>query len=170
MPRRDRQADFCQVSYFMDKSTEPGQFSLWRRRNPTMAADPLSGGKREEIAQGLVGVSFQYYDGYDWYSSWGELKGDDKPDKSAARQSASLDDSNLTGIPEAVRVTLYFDSEPRHGVVKDQADAAAKRPPPMVFQTTVRLELASVYSDSTPSSTGCAQQTGAPAANPQGGN
>ena len=172
MPRHDRQGDYCQVSYFMDKSSEPGQFSLWRRRNPTMAADPLTGGKREEIAQGLVGVSFQYYDGYDWYASWGELKGD-KPDKSSSKASAAQQDYNLIGLPEAVRVTLYFDSEPHHKIDKDRElpDPAAQRAAPMVFQTIVRLELASLYSDTT-QSTGSASPSGSgqSGSNPQGAN
>lgn len=169
-PRRDREGDYCQVSYFMDKGSEPGQFSLWRRRNPTMAADPLSGGKRDEIAQGLLGVSFQYYDGFDWYTTWGELKGE-KPDKSAPKQSASLEDSNLSGMPEAVKVTLYFDSNPSHGTREMQVDSSTNRLAPMVFQTVVRLELASVYSDTgtgTGSGTG---ETGTQAggSSPQGG-
>jgi len=61
-------------------------------------------------------------------------------------------------------VTLYFNSEPRHKIDKNRIDEedAAKRPPPMVFQTTVRLELASLYSDSTQSSGTDSQQSQQP--------
>src|SRR5438128_10158034 len=58
---RANEGDFCEVSYFVQKEGETGRVSLWRRRNPTIAPDPLSGGAREKIAQGLRGVSFEYY-------------------------------------------------------------------------------------------------------------
>ena len=60
-PRRAREGDFCQESYYLDKDLETGQFSLWRRRNPTIALDALSGGSKEEIAKGVVGFKLEYY-------------------------------------------------------------------------------------------------------------
>ncbi len=70
-PRRPREGDYCQVSYFLDKDRESGQLALYRRRNPLIAFDPLSGGSREEIARGLLGLRFDYYDGYDWVRDLG---------------------------------------------------------------------------------------------------
>src|SRR5437870_2499353 len=46
-PTRAGEGDYCQVSYFIDKESESGKFCLWRRRNPRIALDPLSGGSRE---------------------------------------------------------------------------------------------------------------------------
>ena len=133
-PRRAREGDFCEVSYFIDKDEETGQFGLWRRRNPTMALDPLSGGSREQIAQGLLGVRFEYYDGTDWYDTWGDEKGDGKA------ATSNRDHPNLEGMPEAVRITLLFDSNPKS---KPSPDAATRTPePPLVFQTVARLNLA----------------------------
>src|SRR5271169_217212 len=51
-PARPGEGDYCQVSYFVDKAPGSEQFSLWRRRNPRLAPDPLSGGSREEIVRG----------------------------------------------------------------------------------------------------------------------
>ena len=78
-PRRLREGDYCQVSFFLEKDPQSGQYVLWRRRNPTIALDPLSGGTREEIARGVRGVRFEYYDGFDWYDTWGEIPGQGKP-------------------------------------------------------------------------------------------
>ncbi len=133
-PRRAREGDYCQVSVFLEKDPRSGQYILWRRRNPTIAPDPLSGGTREELARGLRGVQFEYYDGFDWFDTWGEMPGGSKA-KSSLRNP-----SNLTGLPEAVRITLAFDA---------QANPKAATPPesmtpepPLIFRTIVHLNLA----------------------------
>src|SRR5947209_5911776 len=71
-PRKAREGDFCQVSYFLGTEPESGKMSLWRRRNPIIAIDPLSGGSREEIARGVRGLKLEYYDGLAWYDQWGD--------------------------------------------------------------------------------------------------
>ena len=129
-PARPGEGDYCQVSYFVDKGRGTGQFSLWRRRNPRLAPDPLSGGSREEIARGLRGLTLEYYDGLDWYSTWGDASVKKKVKYTATPSP------NLSGFPEAVRITLLLDPTPEK--------SAEKREPPLVFQTVVRLELADV--------------------------
>src|ERR1041385_3529224 len=69
MPRRVREGDFCQVSYFLAEDPQSSSFSLWRRRNPTIGVNPLSGGAREEIAKGVTGLRFEYYDGFEWFDT-----------------------------------------------------------------------------------------------------
>ena len=130
-PRRARESDFCEVSYFVDKDEETGQFCLYRRRNPTLAPDPLSGGSREEIAEGILGVRFEYFDGTDWYDIWGNTENSDTP--------GAMQQTPDQGMPEAVRITLMLDSDPKS---KPVADEQAPRGPPLVFQTVVRLALA----------------------------
>ena len=148
-PRRAREGDFCQESYYLDKDLETGQFSLWRRRNPTIALDALSGGSKEEIAKGVVGFKLEYYDGLDWYYSWGEDKSsENQPDK---KNNSARDEANLSGLPEAVRITLLLDSNPK----KKNPDIATneeKPEPPFVFQTVVRLNLAAASQTSSDSS------------------
>src|SRR5438309_7941820 len=126
-PRRAREGDFCEVSFFLQPDRESGKFCLWRRRNPTIAPDPLSGGNREEIVRGLRGLRFEYYDGYDWYDSWGDAEGNGR------KQSSLRDQPNLSGLPEAVRITLWCD--PDSG---SKTAASPENPPagsPLVFQT-----------------------------------
>lgn len=144
-PHRDREGDFCDESFFLDKDPQTGRFNLYRRRNPTMAPNPLEGGSREEIAAGLLGARFEYTDGIDWYDTWGEIKG-------VKRETSQRDEPNLSGMPEAVRITLWFDSDPsvKHTEGEDQATNA----PPLVFQTVARLMLADAQQSGSGSSSG----------------
>src|SRR4051812_20843700 len=136
MPRRAREADFCETSYYVQKDGETGDVSLYRRRNPTIAPDALSGGSRELITRGLRGVTFEYYDGWDWYDSWGET------DPKKKDQKASLLAPNISGMPEAVRVTLSFNPNRRAVRNKSADELKQNDEPAMVFETIVKLNLA----------------------------
>ena len=132
-PRRPREGDFCAVSFFVERDAQTGQLCLWRRRNPTIAFDPLSGGSREEIARGVRGLRFEYYDGINWEDEWGELN----PRKEQYSQRSR---SNRSGLPEAVRITLWLDPNPR--AKSPLADESTNSEPPLLFQTVARLNLA----------------------------
>ena len=135
-PRHPREGDFCQTSFFLEKDPESGWYTLYRRRNPRITPDPLSGGSREEIATGLVGLKLEYSDGYDWYDSWGDVEGRGK------LQNSRRERYNLEGMPEAVRITLSFDPNPGAKKKEPQDNTAAE--PPFVFQTVARLNLADI--------------------------
>lgn len=141
-PRHEREGDFCEESFYLDKDPESGRLTLYRRRNPIPAPDPLSGGSREEIATGLIGARFEYFDGIDWYDTWGEIKG-------TKQQTSNRDQPNLSGMPEAVRITLWFDSDPQ-AKIPDGGEASTNSP--LVFQTVARLMLADSSSSSSSSS------------------
>ena len=133
-PRRAHESDWCEISYFLDRDRATGKFSLWRRRDPTPDPEPLSGGIRQEIARNVRGLRFEYYDGFDWYSEWGDVNGRGK------KQNSFLTPPNLYGLPEAVRITLWFEPVSR---TKPAANAEEEKgEPPLVFQTIARLELA----------------------------
>jgi len=131
-PRAPREGDFCEESIYVDLDPENGQFSLWRRRNPTIAPDPLSGGRKEEIAKGVVGLRFEYFDGEDWYATWGEIK-------AGKRETTQRSQPNLSGMPSAVRVTLLLDSNPKSRAVSSSGERVIE--PPLAFQTLVLLNL-----------------------------
>ena len=133
-PRRAREGDYAQVSYFLEKDPASHQYCLWRRRHPTLALDPLSGGSREEIARGLRGARFEYYDGFDWYDNWGDAPGQRQA------QYSWRERENLTGLPEAVRITLWFDPDPAPPTPASTAEVRSE--PPLVLQTVARLNLA----------------------------
>jgi type II secretory pathway component PulJ len=150
-PRHPNEGDFCEESFFVDKNLETGQLSLYRRRNPRLAVEPLTGGSKEEIATGVLGLHFEYFDGLDWYDTWGDAEGQGKP------QTSNRQQPNLEGMPEAVRITLWLDSNPRARKPSDTATPPEKSEtePPLVFQTVARLNLAarSRPTDSTDSGT-----------------
>ena len=132
-PKRPGEGDYCEVSYFLEKDQQ-GKFNLWRRRNPTLAPDPLAGGVREEIARDLLGLRFEYFDGFDWYDDWGQLE-------LKKQEIDPLLDPNLVGMPAAVRITLLFDPNPTQRPASSETPA---HEPALVFQTVVRLELAAL--------------------------
>ncbi len=159
-PRRPREGDFCQISYFIEKDPRSGKFSLWRRRNPLIAIDPLAGGGREEIAEGLRGLRFEYYDGYDWYDTWGE------PEERVRAQSSLRDAGNVDGMPEAVRITLLLDASPRP-VRVGSADNPTNEPP-AVFQTVARLNLVALAPGGSAGSLSTNAAPGSPSQGPPG--
>jgi hypothetical protein len=155
-PHRDREGDFCEVTFSLGRDPRSGEYVLYRRRNPLIAYDAFAGaGKTEEIARGLLGLRLQYYDGFDWYDNWGELT---RPDKV---KSSLRVEPNLEGLPVAARITLWFDADPRPRSVGPKEGAtprsasnenlsgadnakseSATAKEPLVFQTIVTLELA----------------------------
>lgn len=141
-PRGVGQGDYCEQSLYLEKNPRTGEFSLLRRRNPRTGFDPLSGGSREEIATGLKGFRLEYYDGFEWYDTWGEMKSSRPapgattsiakaaPASASASAASSLLPPNASGLPEAVRVTLRFQPASR------KSDAAEA---PLVFQSIARI-------------------------------
>jgi hypothetical protein len=132
-PRKPREGDFCQESIYVNEDPQTKRCSLWRRSNPTLAFDPLSGGRKEEIARDIIGLRFEYYDGVDWYDTWGETK-------SGKRETTQKTQPNLSGLPNAVRVTLLMDSNPKSRASADTGERVIE--PPLAFQTVVQLNLA----------------------------
>lgn len=134
IPVKSGEGDYCQVSYYVDKTRDGEGFSLWRRRNPHIAPDPLTGGSREEIARGVRGLTLEYYDGVDWYDTWGDANVKKKV------KYTDVPPANQSGFPEAVRITLRLDTSSSTNAAKNPE----KQEAPLVFQTVVRLELADV--------------------------
>ncbi|MCI0744304.1 MAG: hypothetical protein L0Y58_02760 [Verrucomicrobia subdivision 3 bacterium] len=131
-PRRAGEADFCEVSYFVVTEPESGSFSVWRRRDATPDGEPLSGGTREEIARGISGLRFEYYDGWKWYDDWGDAEGRGRA------QNSLIEQANLTGMPEAVRITVWFEAAKTRKTDQESAES-------LMFQTVARLNLAGVF-------------------------
>ena len=147
-PRRPGEGDYCQESFFLDRDPESAAYVLYRRRNPMIALDPLAGGTREEIARDVLGLKFEYYDGYDWYENWGEV------DRRSRDRTSRRERYNLEGLPQAVRITLWLDSNPKKPSTDASSQTAAAPPPieltntvPLVFQTVARLNLANAAAD-----------------------
>jgi type II secretion system protein J len=168
-PRRAGEGDFCEVSYFVAPEPQSGKLSIWRRRDPTPDDEPLSGGSREEIARGVRGLQFEYYDGIEWFDEWGDPEGRRaKSQKSQKSQDSALEPPNLTGLPEAVRITIWIDANSKPQTLKPQTpttEAAssaseAETGPSLTFQTVVRLNLAAAARNSGGGSSQSNNETG----------
>jgi type II secretion system protein J len=152
-PRNLREGDYCEVSYFLAKDPESKAFTLFRRRDSTPDPEPMAGGRNEEIARGLTGLRFEYYDGWEWYDEWGDPTG--------KKQSLTFPEPNLSGLPEAVRITLTFD--PAYEQKTKREDPDESNEPPVVFQTTARLNMALFfYGSGGGSQTNSTSETAAP--------
>jgi len=147
-PNQPNEGDYCAISWFVEREPKTGETRLWRRRNPTFAFDPLAGGTREEIASGVRGLKLEYYDGYDWYDTWGDVNGQ------AKKESSARERSNLSGLPEAARVTLLLASEPGKATQSSETESRSETEAPSLrFQVVVRINLAGTASSSGQSST-----------------
>jgi prepilin-type N-terminal cleavage/methylation domain-containing protein len=156
-PRHPREGDYCETSYYVDKETNSGEYILFRRRNPTLATDPISGGSREEIAPGVAGLTMEYYDGLDWYETWGDLNG-------RKQANRTVQPPNLVGMPQAVRITLALKSKPARKSADQETSTTNE--PALVFQTVVYLELAANSTSSESTSGAPAGPTNSPAGMP----
>jgi len=107
---------------------------LWRRRNPRISLDPLSGGRREELARGVLGLRLEYSDGLDWYESWGDTE------RRGKEQFSNRYRANLAGMPEAVRITLLLNPRPPKKAAEGQETVTNE--PPLIFRTVARINLA----------------------------
>jgi general secretion pathway protein J len=157
-PVRPGEGDYCSVSWFTERDPVTGDTTLWRRRHAAFAFDPLAGGRREEIAEHVRGFRLEYYDGLDWYDTWGD------PDGQVKQATSLKSRPNLTGMPEAVRVTLLLaESAPR----KTGTGESTTEFPPLRFQTIVRLNLKAPSSSA--GSSGGSTGSGATPGSPNGG-
>lgn len=138
-PNRPRTGDFCQVSYYIEKDPKTGELTLWRRRNPRFALNPLSGGAREAIVRGVASLQLEYYDGDDWYDTWG--------DTTKKARTSTIPQPNASGLPVAVRMTLALNIGPKAGKTEEGTNSE----PTLVFRTVAPLELAALFQDSSPS-------------------
>lgn len=160
-PKSAREPDYCEISYFLLRDPESDSFILTRRRDPTPDPEPLDGGVREEIARGVRGLRFEYYDGLDWFDEWGDPEGKTK--------GMMYPPANSYGLPEAVRITIVFDPEKRRPSSPREAEAADPDKAPMTFQTIARLDLAAFFNRQTVSkSNSGTDAAAAPEAAPQG--
>jgi len=156
-PRREGEGDYACVSWFVEDDPATGESVLWRRRSPGIGPDPLTGGQREEILRPVEGFDLEFYDGLDWYQTWGD------PNGRAKQESSFRDRPNLVGMPTAVRITLSLPGEPG----AESADGTP--PPPLVFEAVVKIAVDSTGGSSPGANSGGSGSNQNPAAAPEGG-
>lgn len=139
------QGDYCAISYFVERDERTGLLTLCRQQHPGIPLETRRGGTKDVLVSGVRVLRLEYYDGFDWYDSWGETDG------GVRAETSRRESSNLSGLPEAVRITLGLepDPKPRRGTasLESTRDEAARPEPPMVFQTVARVVLAATRSE-----------------------
>ena len=157
-PRQPGEGDFCEVAYFLDQNPATGDYGLWRRRDPSPEDVPLGGGRQVLIAEGLRGLRFEYYDGIEWFDEWGDPEG-----KQRGRDTTLLP-NNVSGMPDAVRITLWFALESPAKSAASESDpsrALEEGPiPTLMFQTVACLNLAPISAYQSTSSANATDDTG----------
>lgn len=131
-PQTPGERDACEVSYFVDREPGGSGLALYRRTDPTPDEFPLEGGFRELICHGVRGFQVEYYDGFEWYETWGPQR-----ERVVERTERSLFAGNLTGLPDAVRITLSLEEGSGERAPGFWSDAEALEP--LVFRTVVHL-------------------------------
>jgi hypothetical protein len=101
-PRQPGHGNFCQVGYFIEPDPETGVPTLWRRRHPGLSLKPFEGGTREALVGGVRRFELAYYDGFEWFDTWGD------PRERARAATSNRTAYNVTGMPRAVRIRLWL--------------------------------------------------------------
>jgi type II secretory pathway pseudopilin PulG len=87
--RANKEIDFNGegMEYETQFRIEPNDVSsaLWKRRDAILDDNPVGGGMAIPIADGIVALQFEAFDGISWYSQW---------------------DSDELGIPHAIRISV----------------------------------------------------------------
>lgn len=132
VPKMPGESAWCETSYFLapPSTGDTNSLSLWRRRDPTADPEPYEGGIREEIIPKVHSLRFEYFDGLDWYTSWGEASDPENP------QPVDPTVTFNWGMPRAVRILLQVELDPRTGTDVENPE------PPMTFRTVACLDLA----------------------------
>ena len=110
----------------------------------------MEGGSREALIDHLLGLKFEYYDGWDWYDDWGDAESPENT--SAAEESSLLSAAGRTGFPDAIRITLAIGEEtaetsPTTNIsLPTEEGPTPTLPGAMVFQTIVHLNLSNAES------------------------
>ena len=81
-----RESELCEIGYYLEKDEETG--FLFRREDWNVDGTLEEGGRPLELAEGVDGLNFRYYDGKEWVDEW---------------------DSRIKkGVPKAIEVELIM--------------------------------------------------------------
>jgi general secretion pathway protein J len=83
-----KESELCEIGYYLEKDNETGESFLFRREDWNVDGTLEEGGRPLELAEGVDGLNFRYYDGQEWADEW---------------------DSRITGtLPKAIEIVLVM--------------------------------------------------------------
>ena len=65
-----RESELCEIGYFLETDREREQTFLFRREDWNVDGTLEEGGIALELAEGVDGLNFRYYDGEEWLDEW----------------------------------------------------------------------------------------------------
>ncbi|UCD72363.1 MAG: prepilin-type N-terminal cleavage/methylation domain-containing protein [Syntrophobacterales bacterium] len=87
-----KESELCEIGYYLEKDGETGESFLFRREDWNVDGTLEEGGRPLELAEGIDGLNFRYYDGEEWVDDW--------------------DSKAKGGLPKAIEVVLIM-GDPR---------------------------------------------------------
>jgi general secretion pathway protein J len=90
-----KEADFCEIGYFVENSKESDEKNLMRRESRTLDDKPEEGGVSDPIVEGIKDFHLEYFDPRkkEWLKNW---------------DSSQLDFANR--LPRAVKIEIKVDN------------------------------------------------------------
>jgi general secretion pathway protein J len=83
-----KESELCEIGYYVEKDEETRESFLFRREDWNVDGTLDEGGNPLELAEGVDGLNFRYYDGEEWLDAWdSRIKG---------------------GLPKAIEVVLVM--------------------------------------------------------------
>jgi general secretion pathway protein J len=88
-----RESELCEIGYYLETDRKGEQTFLFRREDWNVGGALEEGGMALELAEGIDGLDFRYYDGEEWVDDW--------------------DSKAKGGLPKAIEVVLLVEDPTR---------------------------------------------------------
>ena len=88
-----RESELCEIGYYLETDREMEKTFLFRREDWNVDGTLEEGGITLELAEGIDGLNFRYYDGEEWVDDW---------DSKAKRE-----------LPKAIEIVLFVSDPTR---------------------------------------------------------
>ncbi len=101
-------SDQCEISYKVAWIPELERFQLWRREDPVIDDQPMSGGEELVILDDMFAFNLRYYDALEWRDQWDSRPFDDLFDEEGNPivPEVNQTDEMIKAVPVAAEVTL----------------------------------------------------------------
>ena len=95
------ESDQCEISYFVMLDPDTGKNILYRREDPYIDTEPMSGGESLELVDNVLSLNFRYFNGNEWVDEWDSRNFDkiekrkERLDMIGASQQSTEEDKTL---------------------------------------------------------------------------
>ena len=68
--RDSKESELCEIGYYLEKNEETRESFLFRREDWNVDGTLEEGGRPLELAEGVDGINFRYFEGEEWVDDW----------------------------------------------------------------------------------------------------